>query len=525
MPALHHLLRSAAEVYAERVAVRDGSRSVTYGQLDTWSNRVAHQLIALGVERGDRVGIYLEKSLESIVAVYGILKAGGAYVPFDPHAPTARLAFIADNAQIRVLVTGWEKSDAWEELVRRGDPLRAAVVLGDAGRPQDLPDLPDSLLIVTPADVAARPSEAPSIRCVDVDLAYILYTSGSTGEPKGVMLTHRNALTFVDWAADLCSIGPDDRLSSHAPLHFDLSIFDVFAAAKGGAALVLVPPEAFVLPTETARFIDRAGISVWYSVPTALSLMVQRGGLRRGALQSLRTILFAGEVFPIKYLRELMSLIPHASYINLYGPTETNVCTYYEVPELSPERTEPIPIGAAIDDVEVFTVTEDGRRGRVGEAGELYVRGPSVMQGYWNDPARSATALVPHPFLEVGDPVYRTGDIACLGSDGMYTLLGRRDQQIKSRGYRIELGEIETALYAHPSVVECAVTVVPDQLVTNRVKAHVVVRDGLEEADLIRFCSERIPSYMIPEMFEFIDRLPKTSTGKVDRRLLSTGRG
>ena len=282
MPALHHLLRSAAEAYAERVAVRDGSRSVTYGQLDTWSNRVAHQLIALGVERGDRVGIYLEKSLESIVAVYGILKAGGAYVPFDPHAPTARLAFIADNAQIRVLVTGWEKSDAWEELVRRGGPLRAAVVLGDAGRPQDLPDLPDSLLIVTPADVAARPSEAPSIRCVDVDLAYILYTSGSTGEPKGVMLTHRNALTFVDWAADLCSIRPDDRLSSHAPLHFDLSIFDVFAAAKGGAALVLVPPEAFVLPTETARFIDRAGISIWYSVPTALSLWCSAGVFGEG---------------------------------------------------------------------------------------------------------------------------------------------------------------------------------------------------------------------------------------------------
>ena len=324
--------------------MRDGSRSVTYGQLDTWSNRVAHQLIALGVERGDRVGIYLEKSLESIVAVYGILKAGGVRTVRSA-SPDGRLAFIADNAQIRVLVTGWEKSDAWEELVRRGDPLRAAVVLGDAGRTEDLPDLPDSLLIVTPADVAARPSEAPSIRCVDVDLAYILYTSGSTGEPKGVMLTHRNALTFVDWAGDLCSIGPDDRLSSHAPLHFDLSIFDVFAAAKGGAALVLVPPKPS--STETARFIDRAGISVWYSVPTALSLMVQRGGLRRGALQSLRTILFAGEVFPIKYLRGLMSLIPHASYINLYGPTETNVCTYYEVPELSPERTKPIPIRAA----------------------------------------------------------------------------------------------------------------------------------------------------------------------------------
>jgi amino acid adenylation domain-containing protein len=518
---LQHLLQTSAERHPERVAVVDGSRSVTFGGLEANSNRLAHLLLELGVQRGDRVGIYLDKSIESLVGIYGVLKAGGIYVPFDPQAPTARLAFIARNCDMRVLITGLEKAHSWADLMMRGAPLRTLVAANATDDDAVDRDGLDAR-VVTSTPLESQPVTPPSIPSIDLDLAYILYTSGSTGDPKGVKLSHLNALTFVNWAAELCHVGGEDRLSSHAPLHFDLSVFDIFAAAKGGAGVVLVPPEALVLPSETVRFIARAGITVWYSVPSALTMLVERGGLEGGEFPQLRVVFFAGEVFPTKYLRRLMELLPHADFVNLYGPTETNVCTYYRVPQLAAERTEPIPIGGAISNVEVFAVTEEKRPAGVGEVGELYVRGTTVMQGYWGDPGRTNKVLVDHPFdSDVHDMVYGTGDLVRLDTDGNYELLGRRDNQIKSRGYRIELGDIEAALYAHPSVVECAVTVVPDDLITNRIIAYVVARDGMETEDLIRFCSERIPRYMIPETFELRDELPKTSTGKIDRRILS----
>ena len=520
---LHHLLQRAADSRPEGIAVVDGARSATFGELEARSNQLARLLVDLGIRRGDRVGLYLDKSLESVVGIYGTLKAGAMYVPLDPQAPVSRLAYIARNCGMRVLVTGIEKADLWADLTEGGALLDALVVLNATDADVGELGLGSRVDVVTASGLTGQLTTPPAIGAIDLDLAYVLYTSGSTGDPKGVMLSHLNALTFVNWASELCEIRPEDRLSSHAPLHFDLSVFDIFAAAHGGAPVVLVPPEALVFPAETSHFINRAGITIWYSVPSALSMMLQRGGLERGVWPNLRILLFAGEVFPTKHLRQLMALVPHAEFINLYGPTETNVCTYYRVPPLPPSRMEPIPIGIPIDNVEVFAVTGDGTPAPPGEVGELCVRGASVMQGYWGDPVRTSEAFVRDPLgREAKDPVYRTGDLVRLDRDGNYVLLGREDNQIKSRGYRIELGDIESALYAHPDVTECAVTAVPDELITNRIKAYVVARDNVVAADLVRFCSELIPHYMIPETFEFRDELPKTSTGKVDRRSLTT---
>jgi L-proline---[L-prolyl-carrier protein] ligase len=288
--------------------------------------------------------------------------------------------------------------------------------------------------------------------------------------------------------------------------------------------VTLVPPEASVLPRELRRFIEEARITVWYSVPSILTSLAIRGGLQRGEFPDLRAVIFAGEVFPTKFLRRLMGLLPHATFYNWYGPTETNVCTWYRVPELPEDRTDPIPIGRAIDGAEVFAVTEGGTRAAPGEVGELYVGGDTVMQGYWGDPERTASVLVSDPVLGARGPVYRTGDLVQELEDGNLRFLGRRDAQIKSRGYRIELGEIESAILSHPAVVECAVVAVPDEEVTNRIRAHVVGHEGLTPADLAHHCRARLPKYMIPEAFDFTEALPKTSTGKVDRQaLLRTG--
>jgi amino acid adenylation domain-containing protein len=517
---LHERLTAAAGARPEAAAVVDRSRSIAYGALERRANRLAHLLLDHGVSGGDRVGLYLDKSLESLVAIYAVLKAGAAYVPFDPQAPEPRLGYIAGNAGIRCLLTGAEKERAWRGLAAAGAPLERLVVLNAAAVDGDA--VPAGAQALASGAEDGYPDEPPPVRSGPDDLAYILYTSGSTGEPKGVMLSHRNALAFVDWAVARFDVGGEDRLSSHAPLHFDLSVFDLFAASSAAAAVVLVPGELAVFPVELARFIEETELSIWYSVPSVLSMLVQHGDLREGSFPRLRTILFAGEVFPTKYLYRLMELLPHVRFYNLYGPTETNVCTWYEVPAPTGEPPHAIPIGRPIANVEIVTVRDDGGLAAPGEVGELYVRGPTVMQGYWGDAAKTGRALVQDRFGGSPDaPLYRTGDLVRQDGSGDLEFLGRRDAQIKSRGYRIELGEIESALYAHPAVGECAVVAVPDPLVTNRIRAYVAAREPVEPADLLGFCRSRIPAYMVPETVELRPALPKTSTGKIDRKALS----
>jgi amino acid adenylation domain-containing protein len=516
---IHDLLSAAASRDPAREAVEDGERSLTYGELDAASNRLANLLVERGVTRGDRIGLFLDKSLESVIAIYGALKAGAAYVPLDPRSPVPRLAYILRDCDVRVLLSGTEKADLWPELLEAEVPVETLVVVNA----DEVATVPDGVEVVTRRDVALCVDEAPAVEQIELDLAYILYTSGSTGAPKGVMLSHLNALAFVLWATETFEVGPEDRLSSHAPFHFDLSVFDLFAAAAAGATVVLVPPEVSVFPVQVRDFIAERRITVWYSVPSILSMLALRGGLAEGDLPELRTILFAGEVFPIGFLRSLMQLLPHVSFHNLYGPTETNVCTWYAVVPGDVDRTEPVPIGRAIAGVEVYAVTEEGRVAGPDETGELLVRGSTVMQGYWGDPERTDRAIVADPTGRgLREAAYRTGDLVRLDERGDYVLLGRRDHQIKSRGYRIELGEIEIAIYGHPDVLECAVLAVPDPLVTNRIHAFVVARDGLTERDVVRLCGQRIPHYMVPERVELVDALPKTSTGKVDRRALES---
>jgi amino acid adenylation domain-containing protein len=516
---VHHLLSAAAAARPDSLAVVDGDRSLTYSELEERSNRLAHLLVGEGVRPGDRVGIYLEKSMEGVVGIYAALKAGAAYVPLDPHSPPARLGYIAGNCGIRCLLSGVERAAEWAHLRAAGGPVATVVTLNAPEAPAE--HVPPGVRTLGTGAAAGQPTTPPPVRTIDLDLAYILYTSGSTGEPKGVKLSHLNALRFVEWAAREFVRGPEDRLSSHAPFHFDLSVFDLYAAAATGAAVVLVPAGASAFPIEIRRFIERQRITVWYSVPSVLTMLVLRGGLKGRELPGLHTVLFAGEVFPTRYLRQLMAVLPHARFANLYGPTETNVCTWYEVPPIPDDETRAIPIGRAIDNVEVFAWTDDGRVARPGEVGELYVRGGTVMQGYWGDPERTARGLVRDPRdPERADLAYRTGDLVQEETDGNYRFLGRRDAQVKSRGYRIELGEIEAALYAHPAVAECGVVAVPDELVTNRLKAFVVVRDQTGVSELARFCADRLPEYMVPDLWELAEQLPKTSTGKLNRQAL-----
>jgi amino acid adenylation domain-containing protein len=511
---LQQLLTRSAALYPEKVAVWARGRSLTYRELEERSNQLARLLCDRGVKKGDRVGLFFPKCVESLVCMFGVLKAGGVYVPLDPQAPADRVGYILGNCGIRVLLTNREKRNLLEASVV--DALDFCLMTdGTGANGSGHKVVPWALLAEHPE------SSAPVVTLTETDLAYILYTSGSTGRPKGVMLSHQNALTFVEWCAAKFNIRSEDRLSNHAPLHFDLSVFDVYNAIEAGATLYLVTEDLALFPSTLARFMEDKAITVWYSVPSALTLLLLHGNLDAGKLAQLRTILFAGEVFPMKYLRQLAELLPNVELYNLYGPTETNVCTYYKVDRKSLGEIEKLPIGVACENTEVFAVNDkDGIVTEPGETGELYVRGPGITNGYWGDREKTQKMVVPNRFQpNFEEKMYRTGDLVSLGKDGNYDFLGRRDSMIKSRGYRIELGEIESALLSHPGVREAAAVAIPDEIVGNRIKAVIAAHaaQSLQAVELQRYCAARIPKYMIPEHIEFRESLPKTSTGKIDR--------
>jgi len=517
---LQQLLTESFKRYAERTAICARGKSLTYRELEERSNQLAHFLRQRGVKKGDRVGLFFPKAVESLVAMFGALKAGAVYVPLDPNQPAERISYIISNCGIKGLITS-------EDRLRLLDPaavpsVEFALLTHEQTNGSPRPNaFPWSTLAGFPA------GHAPELQATTTDLAYILYTSGSTGRPKGVMLSHQNALTFVEWCAETFNVTCEDHLSNHAPLHFDLSVFDVYNGIKAGATVYMVPDDVAVFPASLANWIQQQGITIWYSVPSALVYLVLHGKLSAEKLSKLRIILFAGEVFPQKYLKQLAELLPHVELYNLYGPTETNVCTYYRVDRSILPGMEKLPIGRACTNTEVFAVDDHDRIVGVGEVGELFVRGPSVTPGYWGDPEKTAKMCVRNRFqVHFEEKMYRTGDLVSPDENGDYYFLGRRDNQIKSRGYRIELGEIEAALLSHTGVCEAAVIAVPDEEIGNRIKAFVAPHQpgSLTAVDLQQHCAARVPKYMIPEVIDLCEGLPKTSTGKIDRvRLAQTG--
>jgi amino acid adenylation domain-containing protein len=474
---------------------------VTYEALDRLANRFAHTLAASGLQVGDRVAIHLNKSPLGVAAMLGTLRAGGVYVPIDPHSPPARAALIVNDCDIRHLLISPRHMRGWEA---------AGVTRPECHYflSEDDTDLSGAagIRVHQWSEVLAASDRpvAPHAARLD-DLAYILYTSGSTGVPKGVMISHRNALAFVEWAGDVIALSQSDRVASHAPFHFDLSVFDLYSTFRAGATVIIVDEEIAVSGDGMVDKIHEAGITVWYSVPSALILMLERGRIEARGAPGLRVVYFAGEVFPVKYLRRMMLALPHARFLNLFGPTETNVCLYYEVPEPPAEDAPPVPAGLAASGDEAFVLGPTGEPVADGEVGQLFIEGPTVMLGYW-DAGRRTPARHPYP----------TGDRVSRDAEGFLRYHGRGDHMIKVRGYRIELGEVEAALFKHGDVRE-AVTMAVDQ----KLVAVIVPRsDGLSVLNLKRHCAAILPPYMVPHEVLLVPALPKTSTGKIDRVLV-----
>lgn len=483
---LHELVRDQAKKEPENLAVSGPDGQLTYGELDREADALAAVLARRGVRPGDRVALWLPKSARAVAAMQAILRLGAAYVPIDPLGPVARTIRVVTDCAAQMVVTTAEQAAT---LHQHGITVAMPY-------PQDLEQVPP----------AEDPGGDPD------DLAYILYTSGSTGTPKGVCLSHRNALAFVDWAVAEIGASQQDRFANHAPFHFDLSVLDLYAAFRVGASVHLIPPEMSFAPASLVDFMLRREITVWYSVPSALVLMARDGGLLEVPLEafSLRVLIYAGEPFPVKHLRTLRDHLP-VRILNLYGPTETNVCAWYEVASIPADQVRSVPIGKACSGDTIWAVRDDGSPAGPGEEGELVVDGPTVMLGYWGGPRQD------------GQP-YRTGDRVVLLDSGDYQYLGRRDGMIKVRGYRVEVGEIEATLQAHPDVADVAV-VLEGAGMDAKITAYVVTAGASAPGllELKRHCSTALPRHMIIDAVRHVAELPRTGNGKLDRRAMTSG--
>ena len=493
---IDQLVTSWAKQSPDHVAVDSATDTMTYAELEALANRFANLFRSAGIVFGDRVGVHMPRSGRAIAAMLGAARAGAVYVPLDPSSPPARMKTIVADCGLRhvviapTLLTNWITASACTGVEHFFLSAEA-----------DPPVLSAHVHTWSEVQTASNKPLAPATDSPD-DLAYLLYTSGSTGTPKGVMISHRNALAFSEWAAQLIALGPEDRVASVAPFHFDLSVFDIWATLSRGATLVIVD-EATVLSGR--RMVDRIvakSITVWYSVPSALILMLDHGGLAERGAPSLRVIFFAGEVFPIKYLRRTMTALPQVRFFNLFGPTETNVCLAYEVPAPPPSDATAIPIGRPSCGDTITILDERGRAVPDGEVGELFVDGPTVMIGYWNG---GEPALARHP--------YPTGDFVSRRPEGEIMYHGRRDHMVKIRGFRIELAEVEAALTQHPDIREAIAFAVEQRLV-----AAVLPSDpNLSVLAVKRHCADRLPPYMIPSDVRLLAEMPRTSSGKIDR--------
>jgi amino acid adenylation domain-containing protein len=509
-----------AETRPDATAIVSGKETLTYGQLETSSNRLAHLLHEAGCQKGDRVCILMPKSPAAIVSMIGTLKAGCMHVPIDIATPAARIRHIFNSCENRWILAAGRVSPLLDELLA-DEQLRERTSIGwlDSQSHMGTNFTPQ----FSTADLDAAPADALPQQGTSEDGSHILFTSGSTGVPKGVVITHSNVSAFVGWALKHYEIDHTDRFSGHTPFHFDLSTFDIFGSITAGAQLHLVPPETALLPPRMAEFIRDSELTQWFSVPSVLNYLAKFNAVQPSSFPLLRRVLWCGEVLPTPALMYWMERLPKVRFSNLYGPTEATIASsFYDVGLCPTDPKSAIPIGKPCDGEELLVLDEKFQPVPTREIGDLYIAGVGLSPGYWRDPEKTAGAFLKDP-RNPASRIYRTGDLAWQDEDGLVYFVGRADTQIKVRGYRIELGEIETALNSMAKLQECAVVAIPtDNFGGWMICCAYVVRAGEEVSlnNLREHLKKLVPNYMFPARWMAYDALPKNANGKVDRPLL-----
>lgn len=509
---LHHLLRASASRYPDKEALVHGNERLTYADVSRRIRGLASGLRNAGLQRGERVGIYLDASIAQVVSIFGTSQAGGVFVPANTLLFPDQIAHIARDCGISALITSATKLESMLPVLCEIPSLRFVVVTSR----RETTQIP--LPVHDFETMTSQHSDGESSDWgIDKDLAAILYTSGSTGKPKGVMLTHANVMAGATIVSTYLGITASDRILAVLPFSFDAGLNQLTTAFQQGGTLVLIH---FTFARQIVDMVMKERITGLAGVPTVWTLLVQQNStLHKNSPPALRYITNTGGAMPQNVLKLLRAALPQTRIFLMYGLTEAFRSTYLPPDELD---RRPTSMGKAIPDTEILVIDEDGHPCKPGEVGELVHRGPTVSLGYWGNPEATARVLRPNPLLprEVGseERVCYSGDLVKMDDDGFLYYVGRRDTMIKSSGFRISPTEVEEVVFQSGKARHAAAIGVPDELLGQAVKVFLVSHDGdaFDQDELLDFCAERMPRYMVPKYFEVMEELPKTSSGKID---------
>lgn len=507
---LHQTLEQTANAHPARIALVSAGVQYSFAYIELCARRLAATLQRHGVQPGDRVAIYLDNSPEAVVAIYATLKAGAVFMPVNPQTKKDKLALLLCDAEPTCLITDARAYADLAGILAETTSVHTVIVTGRTWRRGEADER-----VIAYEDAVQTDGDFLPPQIIDQDLAAIIYTSGSTGSPKGVMLTHLNMVSAATSITTYLALREDDVILCALPIAFDYGLYQILMAFKVGARVVL--EKAFVFPQKVLEVMERERVTVFPGVPTMFSMLLNLGSLARFDLSPLRTITNTAAALAEEHIRRIARLFPQARLYSMYGLTECKRVTY-----LPPEELErrPTSVGRGMPNEEVYLVDEQGRRLPNGSVGQLVVRGSHVMRGYWRKPAETAQRLKPGPIP--GEWVLYTGDTFRTDEEGWLYFVGRNDDIIKSRGEKVSPKEVENTLYSLPGVLEAAVVGVPDPLLGQAVKAFLVLHPGTPytDRDVIRYCMTRMENFMVPKYVTFVDSLPKTDTGKIEKTSL-----
>ncbi|WP_235299320.1 amino acid adenylation domain-containing protein [Portibacter marinus] len=505
--SLSDYLSSSALAFPDKVAFKCGKGQINYRSLNKKASALSATLIDHGIKKGDRVGIYMHRCLETVVAIYGIMRSGGVYVPIDIKHPKARVEYLIRDCGIKTIITHETQENKVASIL---DSLTGLLVIGARIAKQKSINWSQ-----------ATENEYEKTRTINIledDLAYILYTSGSTGQPKGIMHTHRSGMAYAELTASTYEITHLDIIGNHAPIFFDISTLGYFTAVYMAATTIIATDAEVIFPQLLTELIEKEAVTIWYSVPLAIIQMMSYEKFFEMKFKKLRWLLYAGEPFNPQKLRKWMLYFKNVKVSNIYGPTETNQCTYYNLNEI-PSGKSPIPIGMVWKNTEYKILNEMDQVCESGEVGELLIRSSTLMAGYWNKPELTNRSM----YLEQMEggyvkKYYKTGDLVFEDKKGILHFKGRKDHQIKYRGYRIEIGDLESAINQIKDIEESVCFLHEEDEIRLIALIKTYQNKAIETNMIVSELRKMIPLYSIPQEFYIVKDFPRTATGKIDRK-------
>lgn len=506
---LHHTLVNTALARPEGVALVSDGQTYTYRELLAAALALASTLERLGVRRGDRVALYLENGWQCCVAVYASLFLGAVFLVINPQTKADKLAFVLDDSGAKVLITQGHLMRTFVPIIGDRASLLAVIYTGS-------PPPLERTELVSFEEATSAPPLASASPTIPLDLAALVYTSGTTGSPKGVMLTHHNMLFTAGSIAEYLELDREQRILNVLPMAFTYGLYQLLVATLVGATLVL--ERSFTYPARVLERVEQERVTVFPGVPSIYALLISMHAKSPLSLPSVRTLTNAAAALPNSHVQPLRQVFPNARLYPMYGQTECARGCYLD-PALVEEK--PGSVGRAIPGTELLVLSPEGEPVPVGEPGILHIRGPHVMLGYWKRPDETNQALKPGPLP--GERMLCTKDWFKVDADGCHYFVGRSDDIIKTRGEKVSPLEVENVLYAIPGVKEAAVVGVPDDFLGQAVRAHIVLEEGicLAETEILAVCRQRLENFMVPRDIRFETELPKTQSGKIRKKDLT----